>query len=281
MTYTAIRVGASATIEDVQFSTGDEAIRIQSGFDITISDCLFSACGIVFESGYQTAIIGNTFSGFFTAITFEGDVDTVQVVANRFQSTSIIEGGNNYIGGLLFADNIGYGGSLNDLAGDYITILDNRFIGGGEINIVGAGFFVNVQGNTLDASINLTGLGDQEDYRAGGQISNNYLEFGSIVVNDYDLLDIFDNTILFPAAGAGIVVAGVSEGVTIKGNRIDDPGASPPSAVGVDIQDATVTNAWVVLNRFGPGLAAAISDSGTNTSTSVSVGSAGDNYDAT
>src|SRR5690606_30726884 len=127
----------------------------------------------------------------------------------------------------------------------YITILDNRFIGGGEINIVGAGFFVNVQGNTLDASINLTGLGDQEDYRAGGQISNNYLEFGSIVVNDYDLLDIFDNTILFPAAGAGIVVAGVSEGVTIKGNRIDDPGASSPSAVGVDIQDATVTNAWV------------------------------------
>lgn len=276
MTYTAIRVGASATIEDVTFAAGDEAIRIQSGFDITITDCGIFAGGIVFERGYQTAIIANTFIGAFDAITFENDVDTIQVVGNRFQTSGIIQGDDKYIGGLLFSTNLGYGGSLDGLVGDYITITNNRFIGGADINITGAFIQLLIDGNAIEGRI--VAHGDPDGL--GGRISNNYIEYGSIEVHDFNVMDVTDNTVLF-STGACIIVAGASTGVTVKGNHLDDPGASSPTVVGVDIQDATVVNTWVVLNRFGPGLATAISDSGTNTSTSVSVGSAGDNYDAT
>lgn len=279
MSYTAISVEETCTVEDVFFGANDieTAILVDGGYAVLISGCLFQHTGVavLFLDGYQAQISHNMFSGQNTSIRLDenASVDTLVITDNRFEVNTLLDGNGVYLGGLLLADNQGYGGDVVGLVGDYITVQDNRWIGGGDIIVDDSFIYLQITGNSTDGSIIATG-------GRGGLIGLNQTQGGHIEVHDFDFMDVIDNLVLYPD-DACIIIAGVCEDITVRGNHLDDPGASSPSAVGVDIQDSTVVDTWVVLNRFGPGLATAISDSGTNTSTSVSVGSAGDNYDAT
>ena len=285
MSYTAISVEETCTVEDVLFGANDieAAILVDGGYAVLITGCLFQHNGVavLFLDGYQTQISHNMFSGQNTSIRLDenASVDTLVITDNRFQVNTLLDGNGVYLGGLLFADNQGYGGDVVGLVGDYITVQDNRWIGGGDIIVDGSFIYLQITGNSTDGSIMVSGYPDESGGR-GGLIGLNQIQGGHIEVHDFHFMDVIDNLVLYPD-DACIIIAGACEDITVRGNHLDDPGASSPSAVGVDIQDSTVVDTWVVLNRFGPGLATAISDSGTNTSTSVSVGSAGDNYDAT
>ena len=272
--------GTEQKVYDCEFVGA--GVLVAGGYDVLISGCLFqNQAGIVFLDGTQTQISHNMFSGQNTSILLDDNasVDTLVITDNRFEVNVALDGNDVYLGGLLFADNQGYGGDVIGLVGDYITVQDNRFIGGGDIFVDGAVFYLQIIGNAVDGDIVARGFPD-EDGGVGGLIANNHLQGGRIEVHDFHYMDVIDNLVLY-STDACIIVAGDTSDVTVRGNHLDDPGASSPSVIGVDIQDSTVVDTWVVLNRFGPGLGTAISDAGTGTSTTVSVGSAGDNYDAT